>query len=137
MSAFLDIFLQLGSQNAGGQAYTICSRQNSVFLGNLINFRANQKVATGWLLKAIYSPAKQSTMKISNPSRRMGLLACCGSLLPMRQFMEKETLKIYISNGLSKKIRDNSIYERRTGKKGTFSEPLKKKLLKIQIESTN
>ena len=28
--------------------------------------------------------------------------------------MEKETLKIYISNGLSKKIRDNSIYERRT-----------------------
>ena len=68
----------------------------------------------------------------------MGLLACCGSLLPMRQFMEKETLKIYISNGLSKKIRDNSIYERRTMvKKGTFSEPLKKKLFKIQIESTN
>ena len=53
--------------------------------------------------------------------------------------MEKKSLKIYISNSLSKKIRDNSIYERtqRYGKKGTFSEPLKKKLFKIQIESTN
>lgn len=86
-----------------------------------------------------YRPAKQSTVKISNPSRHTGLLACCGSLLPMRQFMEKKSLKIYISNSLSKKIRDNSIYERtqRYGKKGTFSEPLKKKLFKIQIDSTN
>ena len=87
-----------------------------------------------------YRPAKQSAVKISNPSRHTGLLACCGSLLPMRQFMEKKSLKIYISNSLSKKIRDNSIYERRTqcyGKKGTFSEPLKKKLFKIQIESSN
>lgn len=88
--------------------------KSSVFLGNLINFRANLK-DTNKIVSQGNSPAKQSTVKISNPTRYMGFLAFCDSLLHMMSRDNSWRRKLKNISIIS--IREEeiiSIYERRT-----------------------